>query len=128
MNWYLDVLRRYAQFSGRARRKEFWMFMLFSVLISIVLGIIDNLIGTANMFGPNLGLLAGIYSLAVLVPSLAVMSRRLHDTNRTHWWILLNLLPLLGIIVLIVFWAGEGNRGANQYGPDPKAMAGVPTG
>ena len=81
MNWYLEVLKKYADFSGRAQRKEYWYFVLFNVLIAIVLAIIDISLGIANREG--LGPLRGIYSLAVLIPSIAVGVRRLHDTGRS---------------------------------------------
>jgi uncharacterized membrane protein YhaH (DUF805 family) len=120
MQWYTDVIKKYVVFSGRARRKEFWMFVLFNVIISIVLGLIDKLIGTD--YGKNGGgVLSTIYSLAVLLPSLGVAWRRLHDTNRSGWWILIGLIPCVGWIILIVFYAMEGTPGDNQYGPDPKA-------
>ncbi|MGW0468814.1 DUF805 domain-containing protein [Streptomyces sp. NPDC003027] len=112
MNWYLDVLKKYAVFSGRARRKEFWMFTLFNVLISIVLSVIDAALG--------IQLLSLIYTLAVLIPALAVSVRRLHDTGRSGWWILIGLVPLVGFIILIVFYASEGNQTENAHGPNPK--------
>ncbi|GAB2641002.1 DUF805 domain-containing protein [Kribbella swartbergensis] len=121
MQWYIDVLKKYAVFSGRARRKEYWMFVLFNVIISIILGIIDRIIGTD--FGNNSGngWLSTIYSLAVLVPSIAVGIRRMHDTNRSGWWVLINLVPCIGWIWFIVLAAQEGTAGDNQHGPDPKA-------
>jgi uncharacterized membrane protein YhaH (DUF805 family) len=119
MQWYLKVLRQYADFEGRARRTEYWMFVLFSVIISIVLNVLDNLLGLAFMAG-TAGWLSLLYSLAVLLPSLGVSVRRLHDTGRSGWWVLIALVPLVGAIVLIVFTATEGNRGPNAYGPDPK--------
>jgi uncharacterized membrane protein YhaH (DUF805 family) len=119
MEWYTGVLKKYVEFSGRARRKEFWMFTLISVIISIVLGIIDRIIGTDFNNGSN-GVISSIYSLLVLLPSLGVGVRRLHDTNRSGWWWLIGLVPCVGFIVLIVFWAQEGNAGPNQYGEDPK--------
>jgi uncharacterized membrane protein YhaH (DUF805 family) len=119
MEWYLAVLRKYAVFTGRARRREFWMFTLVNVLISIGLSIIDTIIGTD--YGSGYGILSTIYSLAVLIPSIAVGVRRLHDTGRTGWWLLIGLVPCVGFIVLIVFYATEGQRGDNQYGADPKA-------
>ncbi|MER7901141.1 DUF805 domain-containing protein [Streptomyces sp. NPDC096046] len=115
MHWYVDVLKKYAVFSGRARRQEYWMFTLFSVIISVVLAIIDAVIGS-NILGL-------IYSLAVLLPSLGVAVRRLHDTGRSGWWILIALIPLVGAIVLIVFLASEGKQEPNKYGPNPKAVA-----
>ena len=120
MEWYTGVLKKYVEFSGRARRKEYWMFTLISVIISIVLGIVDRLIGTDFNNGSN-GVLSSVYSLAVLLPSLAVGVRRLHDTNRSGWWILIGLIPCVGWIILIVFFATEGVAGPNQYGEDPKA-------
>jgi uncharacterized membrane protein YhaH (DUF805 family) len=119
MQWYIDVLKKYVAFDGRARRKEFWMFTLFSVIISLILAIIDKVVGL-DFNGGRSGVLQSIYGLAVLLPTLSVSWRRLHDTNRSGWWMLL-YLTCIGIIVLIVFWALEGNAGDNKYGPDPKA-------
>lgn len=136
MNWYTKVLKQYVDFSGRARRTEYWMFTLFNVVISIVLAVVDGLVfGTGSFsamsgagsvgFSANLGVLGTIYTLAVLLPSLAVGVRRLHDTNRSGWWLLIGLVPIVGAIVLLVFFATEGTRGANSHGPDPKAVAAV---
>jgi uncharacterized membrane protein YhaH (DUF805 family) len=128
MQWYIKVLKQYADFSGRARRTEFWMFVLVNFLVSIVLSIIDTLIGTATVVGGSgmvsfsPGLLGGIYSLAVLIPSLAVGCRRLHDTDRTGWWQLIAIIPIIGAIVLIVFWAQDGQRMPNKYGVNPKMV------
>lgn len=116
MNWYLEVLSKYAVFSGRARRMEYWMFVLFNFIAFVILGVLDALIGTA-------GVLGGLYALAVLVPSLAVGVRRLHDTERTGWWLLIGLVPVVGVIVLLIFMLLEGTSGDNQYGVDPKALA-----
>jgi uncharacterized membrane protein YhaH (DUF805 family) len=113
VNWYLDVLKKYAVFTGRARRKEYWMFVLFSVIVTIVLSLVEGIVG-----GP--GVLSGLYALAVLIPSIAVGVRRLHDTGRSGWWILIGLVPLVGIIVLIVFFVADSQPGTNQYGPNPK--------
>ncbi|GGQ64934.1 MULTISPECIES: DUF805 domain-containing protein [Streptomyces] len=112
MHWYVDVLKKYAVFGGRARRQEYWMFTLFSVIISIVIAIIDAAIGSS--------ILGIVYTLAVLLPSLGVAVRRLHDTDRSGWWILIGLIPLVGAIILIVFLATEGKQEPNQYGPNPK--------
>jgi uncharacterized membrane protein YhaH (DUF805 family) len=122
MDWYLEVLKKYAVFSGRARRKEYWMFTLFNVLISIVLAIVDRVLG----FGENggTGPLGALYSLAVLIPSLAVSVRRLHDTGRSGWWLLLGLVPCVGFIVLLIFMVQDSQPGANEYGPNPKEGAG----
>jgi uncharacterized membrane protein YhaH (DUF805 family) len=120
MNWYLEVLKKYAVFSGRARRKEYWMFFLFNLIITFVLILIDSLMGTISPQS-GLGLLSGLYSLAVLIPSIAVTIRRLHDTGRSGWWILISLVPVLGGIVLLIFMVLDSEPGANQYGPNPKA-------
>ncbi|GAB2929397.1 MULTISPECIES: DUF805 domain-containing protein [unclassified Streptomyces] len=112
MNWYLAVLKNYAGFSGRARRKEYWMFTLISFVISLVLTIIGNAIGAE--------FISYIYSVAILVPSLAVAVRRLHDTGRSGWWLLIAIVPLIGAIVLIVFLATEGKPETNQHGANPK--------
>jgi len=114
MNWYLDVLKKYAVFEGRARRKEYWMFVLFNIIIGLALMLLEGRIGAG-------GILSMVYSLAVLVPSLAVSVRRLHDTDRSGWWLLIGIIPLIGGIILLIFMVGDGVPGENQYGPDPKA-------
>ena len=119
MNWYLEVLKKYAVFSGRARRKEYWYFFLFNIIISIVLAIIDRVTGSFSAEA-GMGLLGGIYSLAILIPGIAVSVRRLHDTERSGWWLLIGLIPLLGAIVLIIFMVQDSNTGENQYGANPK--------
>jgi len=122
MQWYIDVLKKYAVFNGRARRKEYWMFVLFNVIISIILGILDRILGLDfGSGGSSSGWLSTIYSLAVLLPSIGVAIRRMHDTNRSGWWVLINLIPCVGFIWFIVLAAQEGTIGDNQYGPDPKA-------
>ena len=123
MSWYLEALKKYAVFSGRARRTEFWYFVLFNIIVTIVLSVIDRLIGTFSG-ASNIGILSGIYGLAVLIPTLAVTVRRLHDIDRTGWWILLGLIPLIGTIVLLVFYLTPGTPGSNRYGPDPKQATG----
>ena len=119
MNWYIEALKKYADFSGRSRRKEYWFFVLFGFLINIVLAVIDVKSGTL-IRGAGLGLLGGLYVLATIVPSWAVAVRRLHDTNRTGWWLLIGFIPLIGTIVLIVFLASDSNSESNEYGPNPK--------
>jgi uncharacterized membrane protein YhaH (DUF805 family) len=121
MQWYIGVLKQYANFSGRSRRKEFWMFTLFSFLISVVLAILDGLLGTRPSSSYGTGLLGFLYGLAVLLPTLGVTVRRLHDTNRSGFWVLIGLIPIVGWIVLIVFCALPGNTGPNSHGADPKA-------
>ena len=122
MNWYLDVLKKYAVFSGRARRKEYWFFALFNVIIIIALTLIDVSAGLYDVVA-DIGLLSGLYSLAVFVPSIAVSVRRLHDTDRTGWWLLIAFIPLIGAIVLLVFVLLDSTPGDNRYGPNPKDAA-----
>ena len=114
MELMLEPLFKYATFSGRARRKEYWLFFLFITVVGLVASGIDALLGFVEMGPVNL-----IWSLAVLLPSLAVGARRLHDTGRSGWWLLLYLVPLIGWIVLIVFFCLRGESGMNRFGPDP---------
>jgi uncharacterized membrane protein YhaH (DUF805 family) len=113
MHWYLDVLKNYVGFSGRARRTEIWMFFLISMIVSIIISVVESVIGFP-------GTISGLYSLAILLPAIAVGMRRLHDTDRSGWWMLLSLIPFFGAIVLLIFFCLEGTSGQNQYGPDPK--------
>ncbi|MFH2067917.1 MAG: DUF805 domain-containing protein [Candidatus Omnitrophota bacterium] len=113
MNWYLEVLKKYAVFSGRARRKEYWMFALFNFIVVFVLELIGG--GLKSSMGsysvPSL-----IYQLAVLLPSIAVGVRRMHDTNHNGWWI---ICPIVNLVFAVI----EGTKGENRYGPDPKAVS-----
>ena len=120
MGWFVEALKKYAVFSGRSRRKEYWYFVLFVVIVSIVLSLIDSLFGTYHRESGT-GLLGGIFSLAILIPSIAVSVRRLHDIDRTGWWVLISLVPLVGWIVLLVFHVQDGTPGTNRYGPNPKS-------
>lgn len=113
MSWYLSALKNYVGFQGRARRMEYWMFTLFNVIISIILSIVETIAGLPSV-------LTGLYTLAVLLPSLAVTVRRLHDTGRSGWWILIGLIPLVGSIILLVFMFLDSQNNSNQYGPNPK--------
>lgn len=113
MHWYLDVLKNYAGFSGRARRQEYWMYTLFNIIVSIVVAIVSSAV-----LGNSV--LSYIYVLAVLLPSLAVAVRRLHDTGKSGGWIFISLVPLVGFIILLVFLASEGERQNNAHGADPK--------
>jgi uncharacterized membrane protein YhaH (DUF805 family) len=119
MNWYLTVLKKYAVFSGRARRKEYWMFFLFNVIFTILATVLDNLLGTA-IEDLGYGFFYIVYALAVLVPSLAVAVRRLHDIGKSGWWLLVSFVPLIGGIWLLVLLATDSQPGENEYGPNPK--------
>jgi uncharacterized membrane protein YhaH (DUF805 family) len=110
MENYLSVLQKYAVFEGRASRKEFWMFYLFNLIANVILWIL-SLIG--------LGFLSYIYALFILVPSLAVGVRRLHDINKSGWWMFIAFIPIIGAIWLIILWAMEGTGGPNNYGSEP---------
>ncbi len=118
MNWYFEVLQKYAVFDGRARRKEYWYFTLFNMIIVYAISALDHLV-FSTVTDSGVGLLGAIYFLAVFLPYLSVSIRRLHDTDRTGWWLLINLIPLIGMIVFIVFMASKGTEGDNQYGPSP---------
>ena len=115
MDWYLNVLQNhYFDFEGRARRKEFWMFALVNFAISIVITIVVGFVSDSMA-----SIVSMLYSLAVLLPSIGLGVRRLHDTGRTGWLALLALIPLVNL-VLIYFFVLEGDAGPNEYGPDPK--------
>ena len=143
MEWMLMPLKRYAEFSGRSRRKEYWMYVLLLVIVGVVLGVIEGAMGLQQTVGGIYGPLSLIFVLATFIPSLAVGVRRLHDTERSGWWILLPIVPYalsifmlfsgslamagilamvaLGLaIVLLVFMVLDGTKGPNKYGPDPK--------
>ena len=132
MEWMILPLKRYVDFKGRSRRKEFWMFFLFTLIVSFAAGMIDVALGygTATTYSGDGSVGASFNSsgpvgllvmLMLFLPSLAVAVRRLHDTDRSGWWILIALIPLIGWIVLLVFYCTEGTRGDNRFGADPKA-------
>ena len=119
MNWFLAALGKYADFSGRAQRAEYWYFVLFYLLIYLGLMIVDSLTGTFSE-SMGLGLTSGLFTLAILLPSISVGVRRLHDTDRSGWWLLIGFIPLIGAIVLLVFAVQDGTPGVNRYGANPK--------
>lgn len=120
MNWYLKVIKdNYANFNGRARRKEFWMFYLFHIIFIFVFAFLGGMISAESDSGFAF-IFIGIYGLATIIPYLAVAVRRLHDTGKSGWYYLLTLIPYVGGIILIVFMAQNGDVGSNKYGPDPK--------
>lgn len=115
MNYYIECWKKYVTFSGRARRKEYWMFVLFNILASVAAAVVDAILGTTGTIG-------GLYSLAVLLPGLAVFIRRLHDTDRSGWWIFIGLIPIIGSIILLVFMCLDSKPGENRFGPNPKGV------
>ncbi len=119
MNWYLKVLKQYADFDGRARRKEYWMFVLFNMIFAISAMILDNLLGIA-MEGIGYGPLYGLYLLAIIIPSIAVGVRRLHDVGKSGWMMLISFIPIIGGIWLLVLFVTDGDPGENEYGANPK--------
>ena len=120
MEWYIKCWKNYAVFQGRARRKEFWMFALFNFVICMALSMIGSLfIDSIGMAGQ---IPYYIYALAVFIPNLAVLVRRLHDVNKSGWWYFIILIPLIGAIWMLVLLCTEGDKGDNKYGPDPKAI------
>ncbi len=122
MEWYLKVVKQYADFNGRARRKEFWMFTLFNFIFAIVAAVLDNILGiTAS--GIPYGPLYGLYVLAMLIPGIAVSVRRLHDREQSGWMLLIGLIPIVGTIWLLVLFVLEGTPDTNKYGANPKAAA-----
>jgi len=127
MNWYLQVLSKFAVLSGRARRTEFWMFTLISTIISLVLSALDSFFGNSPFSGPgSFSPISNLYSLAVFIPSIAVGVRRLQDTGRSGWWLLLMLIPVIGWIALIFFFIQDSEEGDNRFGPNPKQYAELP--
>jgi uncharacterized membrane protein YhaH (DUF805 family) len=114
---YLAVLYKYTVIEGRARRKEFWQFLLVNLIVGFVLGIF----GAIPVLGQLFRLVASLFSLAIMVPNFTVGVRRLHDRDKSGWFLLIMLIPLVGGIILLVFCAMEGTHGNNKYGADPKA-------
>ncbi|HMB40461.1 MAG TPA: DUF805 domain-containing protein [Balneolaceae bacterium] len=106
--WYVATLQKYVEFSGRSRRKEFWIFTLVNFAISVILAVL------------GLDFISTLFGLAVLLPGIGVSIRRLHDIGKTGWWLLIAFIPLVGLIVLIYFYVQEGDTGPNEYGPNPK--------
>ncbi len=121
-----SVLARYAGFTGRARRSEYWWWVLFTVLVGLAAALLDGVLGTT--LGPDntpawrgsTGIIGIIANLALLLPTLAVAVRRLHDTGRSGWWLLIGLVPIVGGIVLLVFFVLDSKPGANRFGANPK--------
>lgn len=113
MEYFLGPIKKYVEFQGRAGRKEYWMFVLCYVIVSIIASIIDSIIG--------ISLLSTVLALGLLLPSLALGARRLHDTGRSGWWQLIAIVPLIGAIILIIFFV-QASHEENEYGPKPEPM------
>ncbi len=131
MKWYLKALKNYVGFSGRARRKEYWSFVMFTVIISVLLGAATaaaGIVGAMQDLGilvtvaSILGAVSGLFGLAMILPGLAVSIRRLHDIDKSGWFILIGIIPLIGPIILLVFTVSNGTEGDNRFGEDPKAL------
>jgi uncharacterized membrane protein YhaH (DUF805 family) len=120
MDWYFKVLKNYLGFSGRARRKEFWMFILVNLVLTVVLSLLDKMLGL-RIAGDE-GLLTTVYGVLIFLPYWAVQFRRLHDTDRSAWWLLLLLIPLVGWLIILAFNCQNGTPGENEYGADPKRL------
>jgi uncharacterized membrane protein YhaH (DUF805 family) len=118
MDSYLAVLRKYATFDGRARRREYWVFTLINTLVIFGLAFVNTRLFGQSEYG--FGLLNGVYALAVFLPSFAVTVRRLHDTGRSGWWLLIGIIPLLGGLILLVFQCQDSEPGDNRFGANPK--------
>ncbi len=121
MNWYIEVLRKYAVFEGRARRSEYWYFILFNFIIIVMLVFVDMVLGTSSQ-STSFSLFADLYSLAVLAPTLAVAVRRFHDIGKSGWWVLVGFVPFVGSLVLLYFMVQDSEPGDNAYGPNPKGV------
>lgn len=124
MGWYLKVLKHYADFGGRARRKEYWYFILINYLVNIGIVLVSVLLGGMSQ-NPSMTLavvILTLYNLVVFIPATAVGVRRLRDTNRSGWWLLISAIPLVGAIILIIFFVDDSQPGSNEYGTNPKGI------
>lgn len=140
--YFLDVLKnKYMQFSGRASRSEFWYFILFYFIISFLLSMLDTLLGTSYTYEiatntlvtgdaqmasaavtQSIGYLGLLFGLVMFLPSIAISIRRLHDTGKSGWWLLISLIPIIGFFVLLFFYVQDSQPGENEYGPNPKGL------
>ena len=125
MNWFIESLKKYAVFGGRSRRAEYWYFVLFSALIGIALGLIEGMLAGGDGIAVPPGMfpmdnLSTIYTLAILIPSISVATRRLHDVDKSGWWQLLHFILFIGSIVILIWMLKPGTTGSNRFGDDPK--------
>jgi uncharacterized membrane protein YhaH (DUF805 family) len=121
MNWYFTVFKKYFDFDGRARRKEYWVFTLINSIVCLILSLLIELNGSIFW-----SIISIIYGLGVFFPEWAVTVRRLHDTGHSGWWVFINLIPVIGAIILLIFLLTDSQEGANQYGPNPKDGSATP--
>ncbi len=113
MHWFIDPIKNhYFDFEGRATRQQFWMFFLIYLIVAIVIGVVESMVGLEDI-------LTGLFGVALLLPYLGLAARRLHDIDKSGWWLLIGLVPIIGFIVLLVFYIKKGDAGENQYGPSP---------
>ena len=122
MNWFIACMKKYADFRGRARRTEYWMFVLFSAIFWVATMILDNLLGTKAK-DDTVGVFYYLFTLATVLPRLAVLVRRLHDVGKSGWWVFISLIPIVGGIWLFVLTVTDSDAGDNEYGPNPKLAA-----
>ncbi len=120
MEMMIAPLKKYADFQGRARRAEYWMFVVFQILVYIAVAIVGMIVSGGDTNSTAASALMGLVSLGLLIPSIAVTVRRLHDTNRTGWWIFISLIPVIGGLWLLVLTVLDGTPATNRFGPDPK--------
>lgn len=120
MEWFLKVMKQYADFNGRARRKEYWMFALFNVIFALIAMLVDNLLGLRFNEQIPYGYLYLLYGLATFIPGIAVGVRRLHDVGKSGWWYFIALVPILGGLYLLYLFIQDGTPGSNEYGVNPK--------
>lgn len=121
MNWFIQVFKKFAVFNGRSGRSEFWWFFLISFVVSFVLSGIDRFLGLVFANG-KIGLLSGIYMLIAFIPWIAVSIRRLHDTGKTGWWLLITIVPFVGNLILLIFMVLKSHPGPNEYGAEPDTL------
>ncbi len=121
MNWYFTVFKKYFDFDGRARRKEYWVFTLINSIVCLILSLLIELNGSIFR-----SIISIIYGLGVFFPEWAVTVRRLHDTGHSGWWVFINLIPVIGAIILLIFLLTDSQEGSNQYGPNPKYGSATP--
>ena len=123
MNWYFEALKKYAVFQGRARRREYWFYVLFNIIVSTALAFLDRITGTF-VADAGFGVLSAVYTLGVILPGIAVSVRRLHDTGRSGVWFMITTVPILGFLLFLYFMVLDGDPAENKYGASPNPSSG----